>query len=158
MIQNPSACSYIHDIFDLNGNYLKTACQFSHARSYDEACVDLGMNLFIIDSPEVETQILAFATSIFGSGGGSTLWANGKEDEDGNWFTFDGKSSQELMPGIEGVLGSKWNNQFKSVGDCLILKAWGNFEVGYTTCNTRMYSFCEYKKTESIRRQRIEAN
>lgn len=149
---NPSECENHRDIFDVEGNYLKTACQYSHPKSYDEACINLGMNLFIINTRKVESQILSFATSIFGTGGGSTLWVNGKESIEGDWFTFDGKNNSPLMSGIKRIRDSKWNNHYSFHQDCLILRAWGNFEVAYTPCNLRMYSFCEYKKTGSIKR------
>lgn len=151
MIPNFLECNRVQDIFDVEGNYVKTACQYSHPKSYDEACINLGMNLFIINSREVESQILNFATRAFGIGGGSTLWVNGKEDAKGDWFTFDGETNLPLVSGITGVKNSKWNNRYSFQKDCLILGAWGKFEVSYTSCNKKMYSFCEYKKTGIVK-------
>lgn len=67
-----------------------------------EACLDIGMNLFVIDSSDVEKELLSFATSIFGSGRGSTLWINGKKGSDGKWYTY-GPEKNRLMNGIGGV-------------------------------------------------------
>lgn len=142
-------------MFDSEGQYLKTACQVSDATSYGDACVNSGMNLFVIDSPHTQNELLKFATSVFGSGQGSTLWINGKKDKEGNWFSYS-PDKQSLMAGIEDITDPKDyqrsfpRSRFTADLDrptCLIVSAFQAFKVDTEFCSTRMYSICEYKES-----------
>jgi hypothetical protein len=143
-----SVCGRQTDVFDLNGNYVKTACAVFSAKSYNEACINDGMNLFIVDSTGTERELLSFATSIFGSGGGSTLYINGKKDSDGRFYTYN----PLRKPLIDSIA-----SRFSANGDgCLILSANGAFKVDSWSCKSKMYHVCEYKKTEIERREITE--
>lgn len=115
-----SICSNEKDFFDSDGNYIKTACQASYSKSRDEACVDRGMNLFAIDSLEVEKELLSFATSIFGSGRSSTLWIDGKREPDGNWYVYSPVRSPLVM-GIEGVTDIMQENVVEDSSEILVI-------------------------------------
>jgi hypothetical protein len=140
-----SACGQQTDVFDSNGNYVKTACAVFAAKRYSEACVNEGMDLFVVDSTESEQELLSFATSIYGIGKGSTLYINGQKDKDGKWYTYNPMKK----PLIDSVAGRfKWYSE-----NCLITKAFGAFEIDAWSCERTMNHFCEYKKAETVERR-----
>lgn len=148
-------CTYEQDLFDSHGNYVKTACQVSDILSHDDHCVDSGMNLFIIDSPETEKELLGFATSVFGYGLGSTLWINGKMDDNGTWFSYN-PDKQALMDGITDITEltevekvTKYSSS-NSTPVCLMISAFGPFKVDSQYCVTKMFSICEYRKIGKV--------
>lgn len=74
----PRACTSITNLRNPSGVYLKTACLVPIGRTYDSTrsyCIDNQMELFTIDSNEVQTAIIALANSQYGSG---WLWIEGK--------------------------------------------------------------------------------
>lgn len=179
-----SVCGSERELFDSDGNYVRTICQASYSRSHDTACVDKGMRLFVIDSSEAQKELLSFATSVFGSGGGSTLWVNGKKENDGQWYIYN-PDKEPLMSGIKGITDSIdeniiskvvkkrsveeygenedddftaedynygayynfYNRQPTISETCLALTASGPFKVSTWSCDSKMYSFCEYRKS-----------
>jgi hypothetical protein len=57
--------------------YVKTVCTYVHPETYSgaqAALKALGMKLFELKTDEQKKQFHDYATSIFGHGGGSTLW------------------------------------------------------------------------------------
>lgn len=74
----PKACTSITNLRNPSGVYLKTACLVPTGRTYDSTrlyCTDNQMELFTIDSNEVQKAIIALANSQYGSG---WLWFEGK--------------------------------------------------------------------------------
>jgi hypothetical protein len=65
---------------------LKTACQVAAGRTYDQTvayCIANGMELFNVDSPDVEAAIVAHANLQYSSG---WLWITGKTGTNCNVF------------------------------------------------------------------------
>jgi hypothetical protein len=157
-----SQCGAQKDLFDSNGNYLKTACILYSGQTQDSACSEVNMNLFVIDSNESKQGVLRFATSIFGSGGGSTLWINGKRENDGDWYKKD-SSEYPMWSELAKVLDDDEESQDESNMEtmvavmpeekCLILSAFGPFKVDTSSCGKSMYPICEYTKTENVPQQ-----
>jgi hypothetical protein len=132
-------CGTQKDFFDSKGNYLKTACIIFKAQSHQNACKSANMNLFVIDSNDIKFEVLKFATSIFGSGGGSTLWINGKRENGGGWYT----ETSEKKPMNNNFLKPFEDQEAK----CLILSAFWEFRVDTRSCKMQMYPICEYEKS-----------
>lgn len=129
----------------------------------DESCIDDGMNLFILETPSMQQQLLEFATSIFGNNKCSTLWINGNKLSDGFWYTFD-PLRKDLMK-IRGVTyfgddedDSRVKRSFQTrrkanqqqVKSCLVIEATNNFTVSPWVCGHPMYSVCQYDKHENL--------
>jgi hypothetical protein len=76
-------------LFDRKGNYIKTNCILFWAQTYDNACKNVSMDLFIVDTYDIGTDLLHLAISIFSSGSGEQLWINGKREIDGDWYKQD---------------------------------------------------------------------
>lgn len=172
------ACNKRKDFFDARGNYLKTACMVFTDKRNDEACVDDDMNLFILESKEMQRQLLAFATSVFGNYRGSTLWINGNRLSDGYWYTFD-PTRKELMQGIkyvtEGVQSDSSDStpsvifpkrlrrsvqngrksKLRQSTNCLVIQAINNFTVSAWSCVVPMYSVCEYNKNDISSKHKV---
>jgi hypothetical protein len=132
-------CGAQKDFFDSKGNYLKTACIIFKAQSHKNACKSANMNLLVIDSNDIKFEVLKFATNIFGSGGGSTLWINGKRENGGGWYT----ETSEKKPMNNDFLKTFEDQEAK----CLILSAFWEFRVDTTSCKLQMYPICEYEKS-----------
>jgi hypothetical protein len=156
-----SECGAQKDLFDSNGNYLKTACILYSGQTQNSACSNVNMNLFVIDSDESKQGVLQFATSLFGSGGGSTLWINGKRENDGDWYKKD-SSEYPMWSELAKVLGAKESQDESNMETmvavmpeekCLILSAFNQFKVDTSSCGKSMYPICEYTKTENIPQQ-----
>lgn len=151
-------CGNQRDIFDANGKYVKTACAVFHEKLYDKACVDDGMRLFIIESAETEQGVLNFATDMFGHDEGTTLWVNGKRDCDGSWHTY-GPEKKPLVNGIKGITDEdneksevkkpkqKRDRVCRVLDDCLALFGHGVIHAIKWSCQSKMYSICEFKKS-----------
>lgn len=140
-MQNPK-CRSQKNIFDSKGKYLKTACAVFSEKTYSESCIDEGMSLLTIDSQKVETQILQFATSLFGNSGRSTLWINGREQTVPETTTENIKSFY-----IDAIAIANADNNIFSEGSCYIVSSVSSpFKVDTWPCNTKMFSICEFKK------------
>lgn len=75
----PSLCTWIQNIKDSLGGYLKTICYIPLARNQDMArthCVSGQMKLLTFDTDVVKTAVLDFSNTKFGSGW--ILWVEGR--------------------------------------------------------------------------------
>lgn len=137
------------------------------------------MSLFIVDSLKTKTQILNFANSVFGNGHGSSLWINGRLEDDGHWYTND-RGNKSLWEGFGERKPEKpvtrqvekfsyevieLENQLENVdGDsklsyywnpspaqkCLTVSSYGSFKITKDFCNLFMYPICEFKDPENV--------
>jgi hypothetical protein len=151
------------DLFDSDGNYVKTACILYWPQTQNSACNEVNMDLFVIDSNESKQDVLKFATSIFGTGRGSTLWINGKRENDGDWYK-KGSSEYPMWSELTKILDdddeeSQDESNLETLmavmpeEKCLILSAFSQFKVETSSCGKKMYPVCEYTKTEDIPQQ-----
>lgn len=72
-------CADTRDLF-YGTTYLKSVCLVATDQDYDLSqfkCSSLGMELFMINSPEVQTEFFNYAESKFGTGSGARLWIGG---------------------------------------------------------------------------------
>jgi len=136
-IPSVGICSHPLDLFDGNGNYLKSVCQtknrFNYAKA-EAACIANGMNLFIIDSEEAQNALFNYANSVPNS---SPMWINGRWKGESNWFVFN--PLKALL--FEGVLW--FDDLFAST--CLrMLNSNGLSKVQGYNCKVPQRAFCEY--------------
>lgn len=136
-------CRHQEDTFDSKGKYLKTTCAIFSPKSYNESCIDEDMNLFTIDSPKMETEVLKFATSLFGNGGGSTLWINGRKESYKKLTTEN--------PVKKFFIDSIGDRTVFADGSCLIVSSiFNSFKIKTWPCKAKMFSICEFRRIESI--------
>jgi hypothetical protein len=146
-------CGNEMDLFDSEGHYIKTACAVFTDSSYSEACTPFGMEKIVIDSKRVKREVLKFATNMFGSGRGSTLWVNGKRWSNGKWHTdrTSDKPSVELSNfkfKFQNSSEETKNLLFSTIDEnCLVVNAQSFFKVRPWVCSSSVYSICEYVKT-----------
>ena len=159
-------CDRSQDFFDHEGQYIKTACMVFTDKRNGESCIDDGMKLFILETSNMTTQLLEFATSIFGSNRGSTLWINGNKLSDGFWYTFDPLRKDLLQ--IKGVTHygeeeeestltrrkrshqTRRKSNQQQIKSCLVIEATNNFTVSPWVCGRPMYSVCQYDKNTNL--------
>lgn len=111
-------CGNQKDIFDVDGKYLKTACAVFTEKAHNKACVSENMSLLVIDSEIIKSQIIDFATSMFGDGKSSRLWIAGKSD---------------MWKAICQTVGSSYKAPFR---------------VDTWLCSDEKFSICEYINTK----------
>lgn len=139
-------------ILDSDGNYLKTACIIFLETSHGEACKNVGMSLFVIDSGSTRAQIISFATDIFGVNGGTTLWVKEKSEKHGKWQIYDPKEDSSWDDTAEFV--ETYHGHLNE--ECLILAAIDRFQVETQSCNALMYPICEFQEPEKLIRSKID--
>jgi hypothetical protein len=145
---NTSVCGNEMDFFDSEGRYIKTACAVFTESSYSEACTPFGMEKIVIDSKRVKRDVLRFATDMFGSGRGSTLWVNGKKGLDGRWHTDSSVELSNFKFKSQNTSEEVKNLLFSTIDEnCLVVNAQSFFKVRTWVCSSSLYSICEYVKT-----------
>ena len=132
----------------------------------EESCIDDDMHLFILETPRMQRELLEFATSIFGSNKGSSLWINGNKLIDGFWYTFDplrkdlmkimgvtnfGDDEDEItLTRIKRSVQTRRKSNKQQIKSCLVIEATNNFTVSPWVCGRPMYSVCQYDKYENL--------
>lgn len=135
-------CAATAKIISATGGYIKSLCIMSVALNNDQAsqnCIASRMQLFNINSDEVQKSFNHEMVTIFGLGTFSTLWVNGKLGNDGNWYTFT-PNSAPLYSNIAWEEGSP-----AMVGGCLMTtNLLGPFSIADVDCAEAMWSVCDY--------------
>jgi hypothetical protein len=72
-------CASTENLFDEKGFYLKSVCEMTIEKDYDEAvdkCIEMDMNLFQLSSAQVRKALYEFAYLRYTRGAGSVLWVD----------------------------------------------------------------------------------
>lgn len=152
-------CRRKSDLYDVDGNYIKSVCQISNELSHSGAmqfCRDNRMELFIIDDTRTETALYHFADSVWSKYFGAALWVNGKwryRYTDGfTWYTEN--SWRNSTDPVDS--GLTWNRDLNVYEDededvsyyansCLrTSNIRGDFSLDAFDCDREMTAFCEY--------------
>jgi len=118
---NISACYEKSDLYDKHKSYLKSACRITTELDYyqaEAACIENGMNLFVIDSQRTKLALFDFANTVWPAYHGALLWISREN-------MFNATTEDEEMCEI-------------------ISNMFGLFRLEEFNCNRAMTFFCEY--------------
>jgi len=140
----------------VNGRYIKSLCVVNQGLNYDQArrkCAEYDMNLFMIDSAEVDEAFFEASEEILKTYAGGHFWINGlREPQTNQWYvSYSNKMISALLyEDFEWV--RKDNINGISNGDCLRLSGErGPFQGIGVPCASGSWFFCEYKKEHLTR-------
>lgn len=142
---NTNECSRTDDLFNRNGQYLKSLCTVSKDLNYNQAkqaCENNGMSLFILTSEDVQKAFFKAAEGRFADRGYSRLWINGRKDGADNWFT---EGSSYHLTNVD------WYNGKNNEGECLSVVKYQNREqikASGWDCSRIAWGYCEYINLE----------
>lgn len=126
------------DITSKNGAYTKSVCEIVEKISYNEAdkiCQSKQMDLFVIDSTDVQSALIKFASQ----SSNDSIWINGRRDDYGVWSSFN----PYRIPIFKGLA---WTKE-KSTGMCLsIILDNKSILASANSCGEAFKLFCEYRK------------
>jgi Lectin C-type domain len=141
---NTAICASTGNIIHPSGTLIKSACLVREGLTYIEAesrCSFAGMQLFAIDSFEVQSSFISVAGSHFQSSSTAGCWINGhRSSSSSSWFTSNPIAA--LFSGILWHSGSP-----SSTGDCLEIEKQGDgeaFAAMNKDCAFKRYFYCQY--------------
>lgn len=135
------------DLFDGN-TYLKSMCIINTSGNYETArqrCVQLSMNLFIIDDSRVQTPFFEATTWLLRGHPGGFVWINGRRDNVAGWqvFNADNTIRGPLYSGVDWVNTTNVNGPTN--GDCLRYSSqFGPYQAMGIACASSSWFTCEY--------------
>ena len=137
-LAKPIGCTRILSFYNTNGAYTKTACIHTANVNYEgnlAACKAMNMNLFIIETAEDLTQLLALGTSFYGPN--HFLRVNGQLAANGTWFV--NPNTTDVKPLFSGAIPTN------ITGSCLVFTS----ELVPTRtksidCSFITHAFCEF--------------
>jgi len=116
---NLAACWRRADLFH-NGTYLKSSCIINTSQNYagaEQACRTNRMELFAIDSPQVQTQFRNSTRQLLINNPRGFVWINGRvDDECRNWYTFTPQRNL-MFSAVHWVQQESFVG--RNTGDCL---------------------------------------
>ncbi|KAL7013798.1 hypothetical protein ACKWTF_015586 [Chironomus riparius] len=139
-----SQCLYVRDV-----RRNKTLCVIGKNYDYDQArraCASNGMNLFMIDSAEIDEAFFEATEDFFLHYPRSSFWVNGQRNPQTNeWFVY--RSNRVLQSPLykEFEWIKLWNINGVSNGNCLRLTSqFGPYQGLGDVCDMAGYPICEF--------------
>lgn len=141
-----STCYRMSHLFNPeNGDYMKSFCVVDQYLTYDqseEACQDLNMNLFVIDSTAVQSEFFTETTIELYDWAVGLLWINGRRDGAGEWFTFN-PNRLPIYSGLDWVQTDTVDG--RTSGDCLrYSEEHGHYQPKGENCDRTSFASCEF--------------
>lgn len=140
-LKDISICLILFNISDLNG-----ACLVHNPQNFIEAskmCTSHNMTLLEINSDHEKSRIYDETEKIFGSGGGTRIWMNGKYSITEDAFLSHPKNVKFFITNdqIEERYGRKFTD-----GECLAIESWykGKYHISAVPCGGAHYFYCEF--------------
>lgn len=139
---NIRKCNETEDLFDAQGNYLKSLCVVSRGYAYSTSkrvCKEAGMKLFVINNQTTQDALAQSTFKRFASRDYVRLWINGRSD----WFIED--TNEHLFDGVN------WLIYDRSI-QCLSIvrhKMQDDMKISGYGCTGKACPYCEYIKTET---------
>lgn len=135
---NPN-CKNQKDVFDGNGNYIKTICLIDAFTSYDMAirsCRELGMRQYTTVTELDYTALQDFYVTVFGDSD-NAVWISGSNIKDGTWYTF----TTEFVSIYSGAVPTIVQ------GECLMYgKLFSPPSTRGYDCDSYLMPLCEYSE------------
>ena len=141
-----SDCNHVHHLFNLqSGSYMKSSCILRRSGNYEQAeefCMERNMNLFVIDSSQVQATFFATTTSSLSDYNTGFVWINGRRHENGNWYTYN----PNQLPIYNGIRWVESPIDGRTSGDCLRYSQehTGNYLAMGEPCSSSNYFICEF--------------
>lgn len=142
-ISNLSICLSVFKISDENG-----ACLVHTGKDFygaDEMCTSHGMDLLEINTDDEKFKIYEETQKLFGSGGGTRIWINGKwSSSEGAWLSHP--SNKRFFLTSEHVELMSWRAT-ETDGQCLAVESTRRekYHIGSCECSGQHYFYCEYQ-------------
>ncbi|XP_070508486.1 uncharacterized protein [Chironomus tepperi] len=140
-LKDLSICLILFNISDLNG-----ACLVHNPKNFidaSEACTSHNMTLLEINSDHEKTRIYDETEKIFGTGGGTRIWMNGKYSLTEDAFLSHPKNVKFFITNdqIEERYGRKFTND-----ECLAIESYyvGRYHISAVPCGGAHYFYCEF--------------
>lgn len=114
--------------------YMKSVCEVNEPLTFDDAvlrCQENQMELFVIDSLEVQEEFFKFVKS-------ENFWINGRRIDFGPWFSY-GPKQMPIFPGLS------WSPRRNNAKCLSITKPEKNFEVLTKSCDENLSFYCEFQ-------------
>ncbi|KAG5669704.1 hypothetical protein PVAND_017586 [Polypedilum vanderplanki] len=141
-LKDLSICLILFNISENNG-----ACLVHQDKSFDDSqklCSEHNMTLLEINSNEERVKVTEETTKIFGSGGGTRIWINGKySSKVEGWLSVPREERFFLTQ--EHIETNYYNSEPKD-GDCLTIESTQRekYHISAVSCNGRHYFYCEF--------------
>jgi len=140
-LKDLSICLILFNISDLNG-----ACLVHNPKNFiesSEACTTHNMTLLEINSDHEKTRVYDETEKIFGTGGGTRIWMNGKYSITEDAFLSHPMNVKFYVTNdmIEERRGRKFSD-----GECLAIESWykGRYHISAVPCGGSHYFYCEF--------------
>jgi hypothetical protein len=147
---NVNVCNESKNLYNRNGDYLKTICELHFSLRYDEAakfCRNNGMELLVLDSEDTFEAVVAHIVESpelagpneWGSENGIRI--NGQREVNRDWFAYT-PDRTPLWSKLPFLYTSGYGEP------CLLLKRKVGFYVTGYSCARKFYSICEFDVTK----------
>lgn len=142
-ISNLTICLSVFKISEANG-----ACLVHTDKDFfgaEAMCSSHGMDLLEINSDDEKFKIFEESQKLFGSGGGTRIWINGKwSSSASSWLSHPRNESFYLTS--DHVELNNWGAA-EIDGQCLAVESYrkDKYHIGSCACRGRHYFYCEYQ-------------
>lgn len=142
-ISNLEICEKVFKISEENG-----ACLIASAKNFNEAqemCNQDGMVLLEINSEEEKIKVYEETNKIFGSGGGTSLWVNGRwSSGEGEWLAVP--RNEKFYLTTDHVELMSWG-VVEAEGKCMCMRSFrvDKYHIDSCDCEVSQYFYCEYQ-------------
>ncbi|KAL7014439.1 hypothetical protein ACKWTF_015926 [Chironomus riparius] len=140
-LKDLSICLILFNISELNG-----ACLVHNSQSFIEAsnmCQVHNMTLLEINSDHEKSRIYDETEKIFGTGGGTRIWMNGKYSRTEDAFLSHPKNVKFFVTNdqVEERYGRKFSD-----GECLSIESLyqAKYHISAVPCGGAHYFYCEF--------------
>lgn len=143
-LKDLSICLILFNISDLNG-----ACLVHNPKNFidaSEACTTHNMTLLEMNSDLEKQRVFDETEKIFGTGGGTRIWMNGKYSVDENAFLSHPKNERFYITNEQIENGPYGSRNGFSDGECLAVESWyqGRYHISSVPCRGAHYFYCEF--------------
>lgn len=131
-------CSSKSDFNDLSGKYVKSICEVLKPSNYYDAelaCRNAGMELFVVDSTDIQTVLFKFSRHYRVE----AFWINGRRDNFQPWSSYTPKKNP-IFPGLS------WSAKITTAQCLSIIRSSGKIEAVPHVCDQVLNFYCEYRR------------
>lgn len=137
-LKDLTICLALFNITERNG-----ACLVHQPKSFyaaSEMCISHNMTLLDVDSDHDKQRIFEETEKIFGSGGGTRIWMNGKYSVAEKVF-LSAPKDQKMFITNDQIEGGRFSD-----GECLAVESWrrGKYQISSVPCRAESYFYCEF--------------
>jgi hypothetical protein len=145
----PEKCTKSMTLYSKTGSPLKSLCLIEKSSNYQQAisdCANVGMELFIVNSQEVNDAFLKEVNEFYSQYDYARLWVNGRKNAKGEY-------SPNAPTQTSFYSGASWFENNNAAGECLsVLKNQKSQSMALSgwKCDGVAYTYCEFISEEQI--------